>query len=405
MLSPDIREPQRRMAKRVVILGSTGSIGESALAVARHLGERVTVVGVAAGARTERLAEQAREFGCRWAYTGRLERRAGLAGQLPAGCAAVADEAELCARVGAPDVDLVLCAVVGTAGFRPVLAAIRAGKDMALASKEILVLAGELVLAEVARHGVRLLPVDSEHCAIFQCLAAEPGRASVRRLILTASGGPFHARPELDLATVTPEMALSHPTWRMGAKITIDSATLMNKGLELIEAHWLFGLPPERVEIVIHPQSVVHSMVEFVDGSILAQLSYPDMRLPIQYCLTYPERVPSLQRPMDFTQAQRLDFAPPQHDRFPAIRLARAACAAGGVLPAAYNAANEVAVERFLAGALRFDGIWAVVEQTLARQTRQPQPDLETVLAADAEARRVAGGLADKLGGRGAARG
>jgi 1-deoxy-D-xylulose-5-phosphate reductoisomerase len=384
------------MSKRLVILGSTGSIGENALAVARHLGERITVVGVAAAARTERLAEQARDYGCRWAFSGRSDCRETLARQLPAECHAVADEAELCERVSAADVDIVLCAIVGTAGFRPVLAAIRAGKDIALASKEILVMAGEPVMAEVARCGVRLLPVDSEHCAIFQCLEGDRS-TSPRRVILTASGGPFHGRPEVDLATVTPQQALAHPTWRMGGKITIDSATLMNKGMELIEARWLFGLPPAGIEVVIHPQSVIHSMVEFPDGSILAQMGYPDMRLPIQYCLTYPERLPSLQRPMDFSQAQRLEFEPPCHERFPAIRLARQAVEGGGTFPAAYNAANEVAVERFLAGRLRFDGIWAVVEQTLAQHPRHLHPDLDAILAADAEARRVATAVADMM--------
>ena len=384
------------MTKRIVILGSTGSIGENALAVARHLGDRIEVVGLAAATRTDRLAEQARASGCRWAFTGRSELRDDLARRLPSGCQAVVDEAELCARVSAPDVDLVLCAIVGTAGFRPVLAAIRAGKDIALASKEILVMAGEPVMAEVARCGVRLLPVDSEHCAIFQCLEADRAN-SPRRLILTARGGPFHARPELDLATITPQQALAHPTWRMGGKITIDSATLMNKGMELIEARWLFGLPPERIEVVIHPQSVIHSLVEFEDGSILAQMGYPDMRLPIQYCLTYPERRPSLQRSMDFSQAHHLDFEPPRHDRFPAIRLARQAVAQGGTFPAAYNAANEVAVERFMEGRLRFDHIWAVVERILAQHPHHPHPDLDAILAADAAARRAATAAAERL--------
>jgi len=384
------------MARRIVILGSTGSIGENTLAVARHLGERLAVVGVAAASRTARLAEQARECGCRWAYTARADRRESLARDLPAGCRTVASDEELCARVCDPDVDLVLCAVVGTAGLRPVLAAIRAGKDIALASKEILVMAGEIVTAEARRRGVRILPVDSEHCAIFQCLAAEHENA-VRRLILTASGGPFRARPDLDLATVTPEQALAHPTWRMGGKITIDSATLMNKGLEIIEARWLFGVRADQIEVVIHPQSIIHSMVEFADGSILAQMGYPDMRLPIQYCLTYPERVESLQRPLGFTRKLELDFEPPQHERFPALRLAHQAAAAEGTFPAAYNAANEVAVERFLAGRLRFSGIWEVVAGTLARHPHHPHPDLDTILADDAAARRQASALADGL--------
>lgn len=385
------------MAKRVVILGSTGSIGENALAVVRHLAPRVTVVGVAAGSRVQRLAEQAREFGCRWAFSARDGDSGRLAGLLPAGCRAVSGPAELCQRVTGPDVDMVLCAIVGTAGLMPVLAAIRAGKDIALASKEVLVMAGELVMAEAARCRVRILPVDSEHCALHQCLEGSAGK-TVRRLLLTASGGPFRNRPEVDLARVTPQEALAHPTWRMGGKITIDSATLMNKGLEIIEARWLFGLPPDRIEVVIHPQSIVHSMVEFEDGSILAQMGYPDMRLPIQYCLTYPERLPSLQRPMDFGQPLRLEFEPPDEARFPALRLARQAVAAGGTFPAAFNAANEIAVERFLAGRLRFNAIWEVVAGTLAGHPNRPHPDLETILADDARARRCAAALADRAG-------
>jgi 1-deoxy-D-xylulose-5-phosphate reductoisomerase len=384
------------MTRRIVILGSTGSIGENALAVVRHLGPRLSVTGLAAGSRTARLAEQAREFGCQWAFSERGGGAEALAAELPPGCGAIASPAELCQRVAAPDVDLVLCAIVGTAGLQPVLAAIRAGKDIALASKEILVMAGELVMAEAQRCGVRILPVDSEHCAVHQCLAGA-GANPVRRLILTASGGPFRGRRDVDLACVTPEQALAHPTWRMGGKISIDSATLMNKGLELIEAHWLFGLRPEQIEVVIHPQSIIHSMVEFEDGSILAQMGYPDMRLPIQYCLTFPERVPSLQRPMDFAQEHRLEFEPPDHERFPAVLLARRAVAAKGTAPAAYNAANEVAVERFLAGRLPFSGIWQVVAETLAQHPDHPHPDLDTILADDVLARRTAARVADGL--------
>jgi len=384
------------MARRIVILGSTGSIGENALAVVRHLEPRLAVVGLAAGSRTQRLAEQAREFGCQWAFSGRGDCREDLAAALPPGCRAIADEGELCERVVAPGVDMVLCAIVGTAGLRPVLAAIRAGKDIALASKEILVMAGELVMAEARRCGVRILPVDSEHCAVHQCLAGA-GHNPLRRLILTASGGPFRSRPELDLGTVTPDQALAHPTWRMGGKITIDSATLMNKGLEVIEARWLFGLRPEQIEVVVHPQSIIHSMVEFDDGSILAQMGYPDMRLPIQYCLTFPDRVSSLQRPMDFARSHRLDFEPPDHARFPAVRLALDAVAREGTLPAAYNAANEIAVGRFLAGRLRFDGIWQVVAEVLAHHPDHPRPGLETILADDALARQSAALAADRL--------
>ena len=269
------------------------------------------------------------------------------------------------------------------------LAAIRAGKTIALASKEVLVMAGEQVMAEARRSGVRILPVDSEHSAVFQCLEGHR-IADVKRLILTASGGPFRRTPAADLARVTPELALAHPTWNMGAKITIDSATLMNKGLEVIEAHWLFGVAPDRIDVVIHPQSIVHSMVEFNDGSILAQLGNPDMRLPIQYALTYPERRSSLIPGMDFSIARSLEFEPPDDARFPALRLARQALEAGGTAPAVFNAANEVAVARFLSRAIPFPGIWQTVEAVLARHASVPHPSLETILAADAWAREMA---------------
>lgn len=381
------------MAKRIVILGSTGSIGENALCVARHLGARIEVVGLVARRRAARLAEQAREFGCAWVYTPLAEGRAELAGDLPGDCRSLRDDEELCAAVTADEVDMVLCAIVGTAGLAPVLAAIRAGKDIALASKEILVMAGELVMAEARRHGVRILPVDSEHCAIFQCLE---GHARPVRLLLTASGGPFHARPELDLATVTPALALAHPTWNMGAKITVDSATLMNKGLEMIEARWLFGLEPDRIETVVHPQSIVHSLVEFADGSILAQLGHPDMRLPIQFCLTYPQRFPSQVRRMDFRQAHTLAFEPPDEDRFPALRLAREALCAGMGATCAFNAANEVAVERFLAERLPFPAIWGVVDEVLARTALGSFQTVDEAIAADREARERAAVAANR---------
>ncbi|MCK5803729.1 MAG: 1-deoxy-D-xylulose-5-phosphate reductoisomerase [Lentisphaeria bacterium] len=378
------------MTKRIVILGSTGSIGENALRVATHLGpERVQVVGLAARTRVERMAAQAREFGCEWTHTPLPEMRSELAASLHQDCAVLENEEQLCERLAGDDVDMVLCAIVGTAGLRPVLAAIRAGKDIALASKEILVMAGALVTEEAARHGVRLLPVDSEHCAIFQCLEGEC-KQSVERLIITASGGPFHDCPDLDLDSVTVERALAHPTWSMGGKVTIDSATLMNKGLEVIEARWLFDMPPERIETVVHPQSIIHSMVEFTDGSVIAQMGHPDMRLPIQYCLTYPERLHSPLRRFDFSEAMRLDFKPPDHDRFPAIRLAKEALATGGVMPAVYNAANEIAVDKFISGELLFPGISRTVEATMAGIQASAADSLETILRADADARRLA---------------
>jgi 1-deoxy-D-xylulose-5-phosphate reductoisomerase len=375
--------------KNIVILGSTGSIGENALRVVAHLSAELRVVGLAAGRRARRLAEQAAAFDCRWAAVADAGCVAELRQALPAGCRVAAGRDELCELVCAPEVDLVLCAIVGTAGLMPVLAAVRAGKTIALASKEVLVMAGEQVMAAARRSGARILPVDSEHSAVFQCLDGRRA-ADVKRLLLTASGGPFRRTPAADLARVTPEAALAHPTWNMGAKITIDSATLMNKGLEIIEAHWLFDLAPDRIEVVIHPQSIVHSMVEFSDGSILAQLGNPDMRLPIQYALMYPERRPGPVSGLDFSIARSLEFEPPDQARFPALRLARQALDAGGTAPAVFNAANEVAVARFLDRAIPFPGIWATVEAALARHVPVAHPTLEALLDADAWARRTA---------------
>jgi len=289
--------------------------------------------------------------------------------------------------------DIVLVAIVGTAGLRPALAAIEAGKDLAVASKEILVMAGEVVTAAAERHGVRILPVDSEHNAIFQCLDGHRGGDSeVSRLILTASGGPFRNLPAEQLAGVTVEQALNHPTWDMGPKITIDSATLFNKGLEMIEARWLFGIGMERIDVVVHPQSIVHSMVEFIDGSVLAQLSHTDMCFPIQYALSWPERLGGGSRPLDFAELAKLEFEPPRHVDFPALGLARRAGLEGGTMPAVFNAANEVAVDAFRAGRISFPGIWQLVAAAMDAHEVQPAGDLETIEAADRWAREFAAG-------------
>jgi 1-deoxy-D-xylulose-5-phosphate reductoisomerase len=288
-----------------------------------------------------------------------------------------------------PCADIVLIAIVGTAGLAPALAAIRAGKDIAVASKEILVMAGEIVMAEARAHGVRVLPVDSEHSAIFQCLDGKPP-ASVRRLWLTASGGPFRTLPKTEFAGITLERALKHPSWVMGTKITIDSATLFNKGLEMIEARWLFDVEMARVGVVVHPQSIVHSMVEFVDGSLLAQLSTPDMCLPIQHALTYPERVASDRVQTDFPAIGMLTFEAPDPDRFPALELARQAGEIGGTLPAVLNAANEVAVEAFCRRRIGFTDITATVARVLRQHEVVTHPDLPRLLAADAWAREAA---------------
>ena len=298
--------------------------------------------------------------------------------------------------------DIVLVAIVGTGGLRPALAAIEAGKDLAVASKEILVMAGEIVMREARENGVHVLPVDSEHNAIFQCLeparvraARDGGVASptdIRRIILTASGGPFRETPRAAFDSITPEQALKHPTWNMGPKITIDSATLFNKGLEMIEAHWLFGVEMKRVEVVIHPQSIVHSMVEFTDGSTLAQLSYSNMCFPIQYAVTWPDRVPNTLPPLDFSKLSKLGFSTPRYDDFPALNLARRAGETGGTLPAVMNAANEIAVAAFLDQKVRFPEIWRIVEQVMNRHTPVAHPNLDAILRADQWARAQAQG-------------
>jgi 1-deoxy-D-xylulose-5-phosphate reductoisomerase len=351
--------------KRLAILGSTGSIGQSTLAVVDAHPTRLSVVALAAGDNDERLAEQVERYRpdvVALATGHAVDRfRARVAGPLPV---VHAGAEGLVAVATHPSVDIVVCASAGTAGLEAVLAAIDAGKTIALANKEVLVMAGALVTEAARRRGVAILPVDSEHNAIHQCLDGRPP-AEVRRLILTASGGPFRAVPESVLDTVGPDEALRHPTWRMGRKITIDSATLMNKGLEVIEAHWLFGVSADQIDVVVHPQSVVHSMVEFIDGSILAQLGVTDMRLPIQYACSYPERwaapVPSL----DFTRAGRLEFEAPDIGRFPCLALAFRALRGGDALPVALNAANEVAVERFLEKRLAFRSIPLVIARTM----------------------------------------
>jgi 1-deoxy-D-xylulose-5-phosphate reductoisomerase len=378
--------------KRVVVLGATGSIGESALKVARDIPERMEIVGLAAKSNAQKLAAQAN-----------LVRPEAVClvdeSKLPELCTrleyhpkifAGEDGLEEISRL--TSVELVLVAVVGTGGLRPALAAIEAGKDLAVASKEILVMAGEAVMSAAARKGTSVLPVDSEHNAIFQCLEGrEP--ESVRRIILTASGGPFRALPNEQFAAITPEQALKHPTWNMGPKVTIDSATLFNKGLEMIEAHWLFGVEMARVEVVIHPQSIVHSMVEFVDGSVLAQLSHSDMCFPIQYAVTWPERVANSLPPLDFAKLRQLDFEAPRRDHFPALDLARRAGETGGTLPAVMNAANEIAVSAFLDRRIPFPRIWGLVEDVMNRHRSVAQPGLDAILYADRWARETAAGL------------
>lgn len=378
--------------KRVVLLGATGSIGENTLRVLAAHRDKLELVGVAARANWEKLAAIARQFDVR--HVGVFDDTAFAAardnaGAFPSGTRLVGGLAGLTELAQLPAADIVLVAVVGTTGLEPALAAIAAGKDLALASKEILVLAGKFVMAEAQKHRVKLLPVDSEHNAVFQCLEGHP-HAGVRRIVLTASGGAFRDWPVERLAQVTPADALKHPNWAMGPKITVDSATLANKGLELIEAQWLFGLQASQCTAVLHPQSIVHCLVEFTDGAMLAQLSPPSMTFPIQHALLYPERVPGVDAALDFTRLLGLEFRPVDEGRFPMLRLAKATMAAGGVAPAIYNAANELAVAAFLAGQIPFLAIPSVVEHTLATITNFEPADLPAVVAIDAESRRVA---------------
>ncbi|MDG2122196.1 MAG: 1-deoxy-D-xylulose-5-phosphate reductoisomerase [Verrucomicrobiales bacterium] len=376
-------------AKKVVVLGSSGSIGTSALKVARDIPGKMEIVGLAANRSIGVLEEQVAETGAKLVGVFDEGCAEELRGRLGGSVRVVGGEEGLCELATLEEADMVLIAIVGTAGLRPALAAIEAGKDIAVASKEILVMAGEAVMAAARRKGVQVLPVDREHNAIFQCLE---GReiGSVRRLILTASGGPFRTLEANKLEEVTLEQALKHPTWEMGQKITIDSATLFNKGLEMIEARWLFEVEMAKVDVVVHPQSIVHSMVEFVDGSVLAQLSHSDMCFPIQYAVTWPERTENTLEPLDLAKVGRLDFEAPRAGDFPALGLAREAGERGGTLAAVLNAANEVAVERFVRGEIGFSGIWGTVERVMGRHEVVEHPDLAEILEADAWARRQA---------------
>lgn len=378
--------------KRVVLLGATGSIGENTLRVLAAHRDKLELVAIAARTNWQKLAATAHGFGVRHvgvfddaAYASAKENAAAF----PAGTHLVGGLAGLVELAQLPEADIVLVAVVGTTGLEPALAALAAGKDLALASKEILVLAGKFVMAEAKRHGVNLLPVDSEHNAVFQCLQGHP-QAGVRRIVLTASGGAFRDWPAERLAHVTPADALKHPNWAMGPKITVDSATLANKGLELIEAQWLFNLRAEQCTAVIHPQSIVHCLVEFTDGAMLAQLCPPSMTFPIQHALLYPERAPGVESTLDFTKLLGLEFRPVDEARFPLFRLARETMRLGGVAPAIFNAANEVAVAAFLEGQIPFLAIPAAVDHTLSSIENFEPTNLAAILTADADARRAA---------------
>lgn len=377
--------------KALSLLGSTGSIGQNVLAVVRQFPDRFRIVGLSAGRNIQLLAQQVIEFEPEWVAIGDPDLIPSLAAKLPAGYRnrLVAGTEGNCHLATLPTADMVVSAVVGAVGLLPALAAIHAGKNVGLANKETLVMAGRLIMDAVRTHGVRLLPIDSEHSAIFQALEAGR-REDVARIILTASGGPFRTWKAEALASVVPDQALAHPNWAMGRKISIDSATLMNKGLEVIEARWLFDISPEQIEVVVHPESIVHSLVEYQDGSVVAQLGIPDMRIPIAYALSYPERIELGLKRLNLAQCGGLAFEQPDMERFPALRLAYDALAAGGVMPATLNAANEVAVDAFLAGRIGFTQITGIVAKALEATIQADELDLQAILSADHEARMVA---------------
>ena len=384
--------------RRVVVLGATGSIGDSVLKVAHDIPERMEIIGLAANSQVEKLARAANKTRPKAVCLADESKIQLLRNALEYEPTIYSGPDGLREIASMPEADMVLVAIVGTAGLSPALAAIAAGKDLAVASKEILVMAGEIVMREAAAKNVQILPVDSEHNAIFQCLEGRMQNVSdLRRIILTASGGPFRETPAKDFDAISVKQALKHPTWNMGPKITIDSATLFNKGLEMIEAHWLFGVEMKRVEVVIHPQSIVHSLVEFSDGSVLAQLSHSDMCFPIQYAVTWPERVPNSLPPLDFDRLSRLEFFTPRYADFPALTLAREAGEAGGTMPAVLNAANEVAVAAFLEQRAGFADIWKVVAAVMKRHANVAHPDLDAILQADQWARADASSIVEGL--------
>ena len=381
------------LSVRVAVLGATGSIGRQALEVVERFPERLELVGVSASRSVEELEKivlRYRPKAVALTHPASTDptRSKLLSPFLSPQTSLYLGEEGLVELAAREDVDLVLVAVVGIAGLAPTLEALKRGKTVALATKEALVAGGKLVQRAASEGGGRLIPVDSEHSAIFQCLEGQP-REALERIILTASGGPFWRRSPAELEKVTVAEALAHPVWKMGRKITIDSATLMNKGLEVIEAHYLFDLPPEKIDVLIHPQSVVHSLVQFKDGAMLAQLSVPDMRLPIQYALLYPERLPSLIRPLDLAEVGKLEFERADPERFPALRLAYQALKLGGTFPAVLSAADEIAVQAFLEERISFVRILAVVEEVLARHVSLAGETLEEVLEADRWARKI----------------
>lgn len=373
--------------KKVILLGATGSIGTSTLKLARELPELIDIVGIAAANSDSELAKVATEFNVPHVAIYNEDKVPSLKKSLPTKTKIYSGKQGLIDIATLPEADMVLVAIVGTAGLLPTLAAIEAGRDIALASKEILVMGGEIVMTKARENNVKILPVDSEHNAIFQCLEKDRPISEVKKLILTASGGPFRKTPASRFSSIRPSDALAHPTWNMGKKISIDSATLFNKGLEMIEAKWLFDLPMEKIDTVVHPQSIIHSMVEYVDGSIIAQMSQTDMCFPIQYAITYPVRLQGSLPSLDLVKLAQLNFEQPRKDDFPALEIAIQAGILGGTAPAIMNAANEVAVEAFILGKISFPQIWQMVKKTLEHSEKLTSISINDLIAADQLAR------------------
>ena len=375
--------------KNIVILGSTGSIGTNAVKVALEHNDLFNVVGLVARNSIESLAKQARELDCKTIITTDEAKHDELSSLAPSACEVLSGVEAMRELVLRENVDLILCSIIGTGGLLPVIDALKAGKTVALASKEVLVMAGELVVAAAREGGGQLIPVDSEHSAVFQCLEGNKN-SKLNKIILTSSGGAFRDSTEAEIAKASYEDALAHPTWDMGAKVTIDSASMMNKALEVVEAGYLFDLAPEKIDVLIHREAIVHSMVEFVDGCVLAQMSEPDMCFPIQYAMLYPERITNSMKPLNLAECGTLSFSDPDREKFPALDFAYEALRQGGTLPAVMNAANEVAVEKFSKGEIAFPQIWAIIDKVMKLHKTEEQKDIKTVLRADAWARKTA---------------
>ena len=375
--------------KNIVILGSTGSIGTNAVKVALEHSELCNVVGLVARNSVESLVDQAQQLQCKTIITTDENKYDELKKMAPDDSKVLSGTDAVCELVAQKDVDLILCSIIGTGGLLPVIAALRAGKTVALASKEVLVMAGELVAAAACEGGGKLIPVDSEHSAIFQCLEGNKN-SKLNKIILTSSGGTFRDSTQAEIDAASYEEALAHPTWDMGAKVTIDSASMMNKALEVVEAGYLFDLPSEKIDVIIHREAIIHSMVEFIDGCVLAQMSEPDMCFPIQYAMLYPERLANSMKPLNLAEYGTLSFAKPDRKKFPALDFAYEALRQGGTMPAVMNAANEVAVERFSKGEIAFPQIWAIIDRVMKLHKTEKQKDIETVLKADAWARKTA---------------